>query len=117
MDFVDEEQRPLAAAGQCVAGLLEHLAQILHAAGHSRKLAKRPPALGGQEAGERRFARSRRTVKDHGTEPVGGEEPAEELPFAEEMLLADELGQRSRPHAGRQRLRPAEVIGFGFFKE
>ena len=41
VDLVDEQQRLVAGGRQPIAGLVEHLAQFLHAAGHGAELPKR----------------------------------------------------------------------------
>ena len=53
--------------------------------------------------------RARRAVEDHRAQAVGRQQPAQQLALAEEMLLADELVQRGRPHPRRQRLGAAAV--------
>ena len=114
VNLVDEQQRPLAAAGQVVAGLVEHFAQLLHAAGHRRKLAELALARGRQQPGQRRLARARRAVEDHRAQPIGRQQSPQQLSLAQKMLLADELVERRRPHPRRQRLGLAEIVGFGF---
>ncbi len=49
------------------------------------------------------LARAGRAVEDERGEPVGLEHAPQQLALAEEVLLADELLQRARPHAGGQR--------------
>src|SRR5207244_130291 len=63
VDFVDEQQRALASAGQPVASLFEKLAQVLHAAGHGRELPKSAFAFSRQQASKRRFAGAGWTVE------------------------------------------------------
>lgn len=50
------------------------------------------------------FARSGRAVEQDAGQGVGGEHASEHPAFAEEVLLADELVERPRPHADGQRL-------------
>ena len=61
----------LPLGGQRVAGLVQHFAQVLHAAGDGVELAEARLLSLGQQPGERRFARARRAVEDHRAEPVG----------------------------------------------
>ena len=82
-----------AVGREPVVGLGEHLAQILHAAGHRAELPETAAALAGQQPGQGRLARAGRAVEDHRAEPVGLQQPPQQLPFAEEMLLA----RRTRP--------------------
>ena len=109
MDFVDEQQRLLSAGRKAVVGLGQDFAQLLHAAGDRADLLEMAAALLGQQPGQGGLARARRTVEDHRTEAVGRQQPAEQLPFAQEMLLPDELGERGGPHPRGQRLGPAAV--------
>ena len=62
-------------------------------------------ALGvvGDDVGQGRLAGAGRAVEDQRREPVGEQHPAKQLAFAEEVLLADELVERARPHPRRQR--------------
>ena len=117
VDLVDEQQRPASAGGQLVAGVGQHFAQFLHAAGHGAELPELAVALRGQQAGQRRLARARRAVEDHRAQPIGLQQPPQQLALAQEMLLADELVERRRPHPRRQRLSPPQVVGFGSFKQ
>ena len=98
------EQRRPAAGGHLVAGLVQNLADVLHAAGDGAELAEAAVGFLGQQAGERRLAGARRAVEDHRAQPLGLQHPPQQLAFAEEVLLADELGERRRPHPRGQRL-------------
>ena len=51
MDFVDEQQRAQAAAGELVARLFQNLAKFLHAAGHRAELHESPLAAPWQAVG------------------------------------------------------------------
>ena len=102
VDFVDEQQRPLALGREPVVGRREDFAQFLHAAGDRADLLEMAAAFAGQQPGQRGLARARRTVEDHRAEPIGRQQPAEQFPFAEKVLLADELVERGRPHPRRQ---------------
>ena len=55
------------------------------------------------EPGDRRLAGARRSPEDDGREPVGLDQDPQRPPGAEELLLADDLVERSRPQPGRQR--------------
>ena len=94
MDLVDQQQRRPAAGGDFVAGLFEHFADVLHAAGDRAELAEAAVGFLGQQAGERRLAGARRAVEDHRAKPPRLQHPPQQFAFAEEMLLADELGER-----------------------
>ena len=113
MDLIDEQQRPLAAGRQAVVGLGEDLAKLLDPAGHGADLLEMAAALAGQQPGERRLAGARRTVEDHRAEPIGRQQPPQQLALAEKVLLADELVELRRPHPRGQRLGGTAVLFFG----
>ena len=117
VDLVDEQQRLVAAHAQSVAGCVEHFAQILHAAGDGAQLDELRPAGLRQQMGERRLAGARRTVEQDRAQPIGREQSAEQLAFAEEVLLAGELLERSGPHPRGKWLRAAAIGGFAGFKQ
>ena len=98
------------AGREAVVGGGEHLAQLLHAAGHGAELLEMAAALLGQQPCQGGLAGAGRAVEDHRAQPVGRQQPPQQLPLAEKMLLADELGQRCRPHPRRQRLRPRRLL-------
>ena len=58
----------------------------------------------GDDAGQGGLAGAGRAVEDHAAELVGLDGAAQEPARADDVLLADELVQRARPHARRQRL-------------
>ena len=103
VDLVEEEDGPLAELFEVLAGLGEDFADLLDP-GRDR-VHRLEAALGvvGDDVRERRLARPRRAVEDQRREPVGQEHPAEKFAFAQEVLLPNELVERSRPHPRRQR--------------
>ncbi len=107
MDLIDEQQRLAAAGGQAIARLPEYLAQFLHAVRHGTQLPKLTAAFPRQQAGQRRLASAWRTEEDHGSQAVGLQQAAEQLAFAQKLLLAHELLERPRAHAGRRVVEPA----------
>ena len=117
VDFVDEQQRLLPARREPVAGLVQHLAQFLDAAGHGAQLLESAARGRGQEHGQRGLAGAGRAVKNHRPQPIGGQQPAQQFPFAQKMLLADEFVERSRPHPRCQRLRPPPIRRFRRLEE
>ena len=114
VDFVDEQQRSLAVGREPIAGRGEDFAQFLHAAGDRADLAEVASRGAGQQPGERGLARAGRAVEDHRPEPIGRQQPPQQFALAEEMLLADELVERSRPHPRRQRLGFQAILGFSW---
>ena len=69
-------------------------------------------ALGvvGDDVRERGLAAAGRAVEDQRVEAIGQEHPAEQLAGAEEVLLPDELVERSRPHPRRERPGQCSVL-------
>jgi hypothetical protein len=59
---------------------------------------------------QRRFAAPGRAKEYDRAEPIGAQQPAQELALAEKMLLADELVERPRPHSRRQWLGAPRVF-------
>ena len=106
------KQRRPAAGGHFVAGFFQHLADILHAAGDRAELAKAAVGFLGQQPGERRLAGAGRAVKNHRPQPLRPQHPPQQLPLAQEVLLADKLGERPRPHPRGKRLHLLEVLRF-----
>jgi hypothetical protein len=103
MDLVDEEQDRLAAAAQLVLGLRDHLSQLLHPVQHGGEPDGAHAARLAQQPRQRGLAGARRTPQDERFEPSARQQIAQDPAGAEEMLLADELVDRPRPHALRQR--------------
>ena len=64
--------------------------------------------VAGDDVGQRGLAGARRAVEDHAGQPVGLEHPPQQLARPDEMLLADELVERARPHPHGQRLHAVE---------
>src|SRR5581483_12282414 len=58
---------------------------------------------GGDDAGERRLARAGRAVEDRRAHAVLGDREAKRRAFAEHVLLPDELVERPRTEALRER--------------
>ena len=97
--------------------LLQHVAHFLGAGAGGVEAGEAAVRLVGDDVGQGRLAGAGRAVEDQRAEPVGREQPAEQLAGAEEVLLADELVERPRPHARGQRLGPAAVGGPVFVEQ
>ncbi len=110
VQFVDEENRAVAAGFQFATSVVENITKILHAGRGRVEGTEAPAGVGCDQLGERRLAGSGGTVEDEGADAVGLEHPPQQLPFAEEVLLTGELVESPRPHAGGERHRPAEVV-------
>src|SRR4029079_16935029 len=64
----------------------------------------------GQKPGERRLAGARRAPQDQRAEMPAVERPAERPTLPDQVLLADELVERARPHPSRERLGPGRGL-------
>ncbi|MDZ7800955.1 MAG: hypothetical protein U5K81_09225 [Trueperaceae bacterium] len=103
MDLVDEQQRP-APTSLALRGGRHGLADVLHAGQHRvqrNELRPRRPRDDPRQGG---LAGPRRAVEDHAGQPVGLDRPAQQPARPQDVVLADELLQRARPHARRERL-------------
>ena len=102
VDLVEEEDRR-AAAGAPLAGAGDHLAHLGAAGLHGGQLLEGGVGVLGGEPRERRLAGARRAVEHHRVRLAGLERRAQRRALAEQVLLADELVERLRAHARRQR--------------
>ena len=116
VDFVDEQQCPLPGGREPIGGLGDDFPQFLHTAGDGADLMKMALRGAGQEACERGFARAGRAVEDDRPEPIGRQQSPQQFPFAEKVLLPDELIERPRPHPRRQGLGLLPVRSFAGVK-
>ena len=117
MNFVDEQQRFLLPGGKPIGGFGQDFTQLLHAVRHRAKLPERAPGCPGQDVRQGRFARARRTVKNHRAEPIRFQKPTQQFAFAEKMFLPDEFVQRLRTHPYGQRLGTTAVFTFLGFEQ
>ena len=105
MDLVEEEDRALAARLEPVLRPVEHGADLRPPGVDRRRLLERGPRVHREQPRQRRLPRARRPVEDHRVRPALLDRGAQRRAAAEEVLLAHELAQRPRPHAGGERLR------------
>ena len=103
VDLVEEEDRPRAVRAEPVAGALEDAADVVDAGRDGRELLERGARRLGDDAGERRLADPRRAVEDHRRRPVALDREPQGRALGEHVPLADELVERARPDALRQR--------------
>ena len=102
VDLVEEEDRR-PPAGPALAGAGDHLSH-LGAPGLDRgQLLERRVGVLGRQPRERGLAGSRRAIEDHRMRVAGLERDAQRRARREQVLLADELVQRARSHAGGER--------------
>ena len=104
MDLVEEEDGSLLVEGEPVLGLGDR-GPDLDDARHDRRHRREVGAdLAGEQAGEARLAGSRRAPQQDRGEVAAGDAAAQRPALPDEVLLADELGERLR---GRIRPRAA----------
>ena len=103
VDLVEEEDRRLAGGLAPVRRALEHLAHLGAAGLDRRQLLERGARGRGDEPRERRLAGARRPVEDHRVRAALGQRAAQRRALAEQVLLADDLLDRRRAQAHRER--------------
>ena len=103
VDLVEEEDRALPVRAEPLARAGDHLAHLRDRRGDRRELLERGAGRVRDDAGERRLAAPRRPVEDHRADAVLLDREPKRGARAEHVLLADELVQRSRPQARRER--------------
>ena len=109
MDLVEEQDRARAVRAEPVAGPLEHAAHVVDAGRDGRELLEDGARGLGDDARERRLADAGRAVEDHRRRPVALDREPERRSVGEHVALADELVERPRPDALRERRRLALV--------
>ncbi len=102
MDLVEEEDCPLARAGQAFPGPLDHGPYLSPARLDRALLFERGIRAGGQEASEGRLAAPRRSVQDHRVDVSLLDRPPQRGAGGQQLVLADELLQRAGAQAGGQ---------------
>src|SRR5262245_9096942 len=117
MDLVDEEDRASPGVGQLGPRFLEDLAHILDACGDGVERVKSTLRRLGDDVSESCLSRARWAEKDDRGESVGLQQPSQELPFTQELVLTDEFVQGAGPHACWERLSLAQVLLVGFAKK
>ena len=103
VDFVHEEDRALAELPAALLRLRDRLPDVGDAGQHRVDGDEVAAGGVGDDARQRRLARARRPVEDDRAELVGLDRPAQQPSRPDDVLLADELVQRARPHPRGQR--------------
>src|SRR5579872_3048642 len=111
MDLVEEEDRPASGEPEPLLRAAEHLADVLHRGRDGGELFELGSGRDGDDACERRLAGARRSVEDRRADAVLRDREAERRAFAEHVLLADELVERARPEALRERRGLSRALG------
>src|SRR4051794_17543729 len=104
MDLVEEEDGPLLVESEPVLGLGDRRSDLRDAAHDRRERDEMGADLLGEEPGEARLAGSGRAPEERRGEMATGDAATERTAVTDKMLLPDELGERSRPHPGGERL-------------
>src|SRR5207247_317718 len=104
MDLVAKEDRAAPFVAQPALRLGDDLADTGHSLRHGRERLEVAIGVVRDEAGERRLARPGRAPEDAGPDLAAANQLAEGLSGAQQVLLAQELLQCARPHAGGERL-------------
>lgn len=108
VDLIQEEDGAAAAGLEAAGGFIDDLADALDADGCGVLALEVTLGVGRDEFGECGFAGAGGAVEDEGGDRVGLEHAAEELAFAEDVLLSGELVEGARAHASSQGLDAAE---------
>ena len=96
VDLVDEQQRAGAGLAQAL-GAVEGLAQVLHAREDRRQLLEGELDLVSQQARHGGLAGARRPPQDHALQSAALEHARQRALGADQVILADDLGQPFRP--------------------
>ena len=88
-----------------MAGRLEDLLQIRYAGKDRRDLLEMEIRLMGEQPRHRGLARARRPPENQGAQGFRRDEAGEDSIRADQMVLADDLGEVLRPHPVGQRTR------------
>jgi hypothetical protein len=98
MDLIHKKNRPLTVSRPALLGCLDEHAQFRHAACHSRKGNKLRLGMSGNEMGQGRLPRPRRSPKNDGRKPVGFNRSSQGTIRTDKLLLPDEINKLTRPH-------------------
>ncbi len=104
MDLVEEEDGPLLVEGEAILGLGDrgpNLDDARHDRRHRREMGT---DLAREQAREARLAGPGRSPEQDRCEVAARDRPSERPALTDEVLLADELIERSGAHPGRERL-------------
>ena len=113
VDLVHEEDRPAPVEPPQFGGLVDDSADLLHAGEHRGEADEVGLRLPGQDPGECRLSRTRRTPEDDGEDTVLLNGPPQKAVRSDEVILADVLFEASaaasdRPAAGCRSSHPVD---------
>ena len=112
MNLIHKENRASSARVNLLLGPLQRLSQLLDSAGDGIDLPKLSSRFVCQEVSKGRFSSSRRAVKNHRLNTLGGNETIQQFAGSQKMRLANEFGEFFRAHASREGQR---LFSIGFF--
>ena len=95
VNFIHKQNGFLPKAAHVLCAL-HHGFNLFYAAGHGRKIHKFRLGAAGNNARQRGFAHARRAPEYHAGHVVGIDELAQNLPFAQKLLLPEKFLQRAR---------------------
>jgi hypothetical protein len=115
VDFIHEQNGLSAVQAQLLTGGVNDRANVFDSRKDRRKVGEMRPGLAGNDSGQRGFTATRRTPQDHRKDLVIFDGPTDQGPLADQVLLADELGEVARTHAfgqGSRRVkgRPGSIV-------
>jgi hypothetical protein len=120
MDLIDKKDGFALGMAEEFAGLVLDLSHFRNIGEDGIDLDIAGSSHAGDHERKRRLTRSRRTIKDQGAQAVGFPRPSKKFPRTQQMLLPDNLIDRSRPHPHRKRRVRRDLQGifdFGLIKE
>src|SRR5690606_23228842 len=98
VDLVAEQDRAAVLALATLLRLADDLADPRHPLGHRAEHLERLVRVLREQPRERRLAAAWRSPEDHAADAAALDREPERLARAEQVVLADELVQRPRPH-------------------
>ena len=113
VDLVDEQDRAHPPAAALDVRLGDDLPDLLYAGQHRREGDEPRAGDARHQRGERRLARAGRPPQDHRVQVAALERGAQHAARPEQVLLADDLIERARPHPVGERPRRCRTRGAG----
>ena len=110
VDLVEEEDGRAPARLAALARPGDHRSDLGTTGVDGRLLLDRPAGGVGDDPSDRRLAGARRTVQDHRVRPGGLDRGAQGRARGEQMLLADQVLERSGPHPHGERRGGIEAL-------
>ena len=115
--LVDEQDCALAVHPKALPGLRRYLPEVGDARRHGADRAEVALRHAGYERGKRRLAGARRPPQYDGRDPVGLDASPQDSARPDDLILADELVERPRPHPRRQGRMSVELSPGAFLEQ